>query len=103
MPLHIIAAIVSVVFVIAVALHGRQVSIILTIRLETISMTILSKFCQNDFDRNHCDLDLDDRDLDSRDLDQDEILLIRLSGWRGWTSCGSCRPGTRSSTWRLYR
>ena len=30
-PLHIIAAIVSIVFVIAVALHGRQVKIILTL------------------------------------------------------------------------
>ena len=49
MPLHIIAAIVCVVFVIAVALHGRQVSIILTIRLNIFF---------GHFDHNHRDLDL---------------------------------------------
>ena len=41
-PLHIIAAIVSIVFVIAVALHGRQVKIILTLIFILLIIIVIS-------------------------------------------------------------
>ena len=41
-PLHIIAAIVSIVFVIAVALHGRQVEIILALIIILIVIFTIS-------------------------------------------------------------